>query len=317
MHIEISIPRPGITLLTIAAVSGWAMYLASPSGPAGPTVIQAPAAQVVQSASLGPAAGASEAMHAAGNDAAGAADLSSHAAPDNPQMTQAEMRLRWARAEQDFLRQKENIVRQQLRSLQQQREALGEIVDPEIEEQFRASVLLLTSLVKDQQKAEQFLLLAFRQMWEAEERAMELAKGKPAGAISLVWPVEPSLGISAGFLDEGYKKRFKVEHYAIDVPVLQGTDVFAAHEGMVEDVVDHGLGYNYLTIRGEGYATVYGHLSEFAVRPGQRVRVGDRIGRSGGMPGLPGGGSSTGPHLHFGLYVNGSPVDPTEYLPSR
>ena len=318
MHIEISIPRPGITLLTVAAVSGWAMVLLPASTPAAPTVVEAPTAQVLSPVAQGPSAGVERAMEEVGR-AQVHDEQHVHSVAQEIEtptgMSQAEMRLRWARSEQAFLQQKENIVREQLRSLQQQREALGPVVDPEIEDQFRRSVQTLTALMKDQQQAEQFLLLAFRQMWEAEERAMALATGEQSGTISLLWPVEPALGISAGFMDEGYKKRFKVDHYAIDIPVEQGTDVFAAHDGLIEDVVDHGLGYNYVTLSGGGYATVYGHLSEFAVRPGQRVRAGDRIGRSGGMPGLPGGGSSTGPHLHFGLYVKGSPVDPTPYLP--
>ena len=83
----------------------------------------------------------------------------------------------------------------------------------------------------------------------------------------------------------------------------------------MKDVVDHGLGYNYITIDHGGFATVYGHVSEFNVRPGQRVQAGDKIGKTGGMPGLRGGGSSTGPHLHFGVYVKGVPVDPLKYLP--
>ncbi len=309
MNIELHIPRPGVTLLAVAAISGWALYFTSGSTDASvsagqATVIEAPAME-------SPAAPVNTPSPLVGS-------LVESPVVDSEEdihLSQAEMRIKWARAEQELLRVKQDIIRDQLAGLQKERDALGDVIDPEIEQMFRQSVQMLTSLVKDEKKAEQFLLLSYRQEWEAEEQGMAAATGAPQGKVAVFWPVEPKIGISAYFLDKGYKERFKVEHYAIDIPVPQGTDLLAAQDGIVKNVVDHGLGYNYITIDHGGYATVYGHVSEFAVRPGQRVRAGDRIGRSGGMPGLPGGGSSTGPHVHFGLYLNGKPVDPLKYLP--
>lgn len=315
MQIEIQIPRPGTTLLAIAAVTGWAMYW----GSATQTAQVAPAVQVIS-------AEEQSQSHEHEELPAGGELLPDDSAPvpiipgvgDGKGLTEGEMRMKWTRAEQQYLLERENIIRAQIDGLQKQREALGEHVDPELEEEFRSSVRLLTSLLQDRQKGEQFLLASYRQMWEAEERAMSIASPSPASSIfEPLWPVEPEIGISAYFMDEGYKERFKVEHYAVDIPVAQGSTVTAAAAGLVKDVVDHGLGYSYMTIDHGGYVTVYGHLSRFDVAPGQRVRAGERIGLSGGMPGLPGGGSSTGPHLHFGVYKDGKPVDPLKYLPKR
>ncbi|MSR87541.1 hypothetical protein EXS70_05265 [Candidatus Peribacteria bacterium] len=307
MHIELHLPRPGVTLLAIFAVTGWTLFFSNTSRSA--SVVEAPPMEIHTDASS--------------SIAVVALPVASSVIPykqpvteeEESHLSSAEMRIKWARAEQEFLRQKQDIIREQLEGLQKEREALGPNISPALEEQFRRSVQMFTSLVKDEEKAEQFMLTSYRQEWEAEERAIAASTGAPDKPVSLYWPVEPALGISAYFLDTGYKQRFKVEHYAIDIPVAQGTDILAAGDGIVTDVVDHGLGYNYITINHGGYATVYGHVSEFSVRPGQRVRLGDRIGKSGGMPGLPGGGSSTGPHVHFGVYVNGSPVDPLRYLP--
>lgn len=58
----------------------------------------------------------------------------------------------------------------------------------------------------------------------------------------------------------------------------------------------------------EGYQSLYGHLSRLAVRPGQRVEKGQVLGYVGST------GRSTGPHLHYGVYRYGSPVDPRPYL---
>ncbi|NOS68150.1 MAG: M23 family metallopeptidase [Candidatus Peribacteraceae bacterium] len=331
MQIEIHLPKPGVALLAIAAVSGWALYFSSGEKTVDATVIEAPSmlapsssprsGERIEGASA-PAAGTAAAIEATHthderpSPSPFAAQVQSDDEEDDtPRLTQTAMRVKWARAEQEFLREKQDIIRDQLAGLQKERDALGETIDPELEEEFRRSVQLLTSLVKDQQKAEDFLRGAFRQMWNAEEDAMAAATGSPKNDVGIYWPVKATLGISAYFLDPGYKERFKVDHYAIDIPVAQGSDLVAAADGVVKNVVDHGLGYNYITIDHDGFATVYGHISEFAVRPGQRVRAGDRLGKTGGMPGLKGGGSSTGPHLHFGLYVNGVPVDPLKYLP--
>ncbi len=321
MHIELHLPRPGLTLLAAAAVSGWALYFTTGQTQTA-SVIEAPV--IVQAQPQIPVA-AVPALPAAPVVSAVVPPMEPVAAlpvapvfiedEDTSGLTQAEMRIKWARAEQEYLRQKQDIIREQLEGLRQEREALGDVINADLEQQFRRSAELLTSLVKDESKAEQFLLMSYRQQWEAEERAMATATGSPEGKVVVYWPIEPKIGISAYFLDKGYKERFKVEHYAIDIPVPQGTAVLAAADGIVKDVVDHGLGYNYVTIDHGGYATVYGHISTFSVRPGQRLRAGDPIGYSGGMPGLPGGGSSTGPHLHFGVYVKGVPVDPLKYLP--
>ncbi len=322
MHIEIHLPRPGVALLAIAAVSGWGMYWSSGTEAETAAVIEAPPIHAPTAPAVEQAA-PERAQGEIPTAAFGDSGQDNTEEGDDTRLTQTEMRVKWARAEQDFLRQRQDIIRDQLQGLQKERDALGPNIDPDLEEQFRRSVQLLTSLVRDQQKSEQFLRASYRQGWQAEEDAMAAAAGVPEKHVSLFWPVEPTIGISAYFLDPGYKERFKVDHYAIDVPVPQGTDVLAAADGIVKDVVDHGLGYSYVTITHgnmqngvpKGTAAVYGHLSEISVRPGQRVKAGDVVGKSGGMPGLKGGGSSTGPHLHFGLYINGVPVDPLQYLP--
>lgn len=60
--------------------------------------------------------------------------------------------------------------------------------------------------------------------------------------------------------------------------------------------------------------SMYCHLSEFKVSQGQEVSQGQVIALSGGEPGTPGAGVSTGPHLHFGMQLNGEWVDPLLYV---
>ncbi len=130
------------------------------------------------------------------------------------------------------------------------------------------------------------------------------------------WPVYGP--ISAGFKNKAYVGRFGVQHYGADIVVPQGTSVGAATDGVVFLVRDGGkTGYTYILIgHRDGYATLYGHLSETLVRAGQEVVAGQVIGLSGGKPGTHGAGPmTTASHLHFEVILNGVNVDPLGVLP--
>lgn len=134
-----------------------------------------------------------------------------------------------------------------------------------------------------------------------------------------LWPVSPDKGISATFHDASYKKRFGMQHNAIDIPAPQGTDILAPADGYVYKTVDNGLGYSYIIIlHRNNVRTVYGHVSKFLVSPGDMVVAGEAIGKVGGTPGTKGAGKmTTGPHLHFEVLVNEVYKNPEMYLPAR
>lgn len=99
-------------------------------------------------------------------------------------------------------------------------------------------------------------------------------------------------------------------HWGVDVAVVEGTPVWAAHAGRV-DFTGRAGGYGNLVIlvRDDGFQTRYGHLSAFVAEEGQRVEAGDLIARSGNT------GRSTGPHLHFETRINPfQAVDPLGYF---
>lgn len=318
MQIEITIPRPGVTLLAIVAVTGWYLALRQPTAPTAAVV--SPEVPVVQGNPVGGQRSSSSPLaivepdHT--HDDADAAEA--RGGDDTPSVLRqqmAEWRVLQAREEQQVLLSKQQILRTQLEALQKQRRVLGAQIDPKLEEQFAQGVRMLVGLLEDEKRSTDFLRTALGQVWEAQGRVAALATGNPKD-ILLAWPVPPLQGISAHFLDKEYKKIFKMEHYAIDIPVPQGSPVRSAANGTVRDVVDHGLGFSYITIEhDDGTVTLYGHMSAFKVKPGDTVFAGTIIGSSGGMPGTRGAGMSTGPHVHFGLYVKGTPVDPLPYLP--
>ncbi len=231
------------------------------------------------------------------------------------QVQEAEANIRRLREEQNVLSRREQILRAELEAIEQEL--------TQTDNQILIIKLLdtrerLLRLLDDQDAAEQEILLSLRQIWDAQGVAIAASQVDAGGVMpDFYWPVEPTLGVSAGFHDAAYHKRFGMEHNAIDIPVLQGSVVFAAADGIVEKIADNGLGYSSLVIRHSGgYATLYGHVSGFLVEEGDHVRAGDPVVLSGGTPGTKGAGRmTTGAHLHFEVIRSGAHVDPLTVLP--
>lgn len=98
-------------------------------------------------------------------------------------------------------------------------------------------------------------------------------------------------------------------HSGIDLAAPEGTPIYATHDGYVATAGNAG-GYGLLVVidGGNGIQTKYAHQSQLAVQPGQQVRQGQLIGYVGST------GQSTGPHLHYEVWINGRSVDPRSYL---
>lgn len=125
----------------------------------------------------------------------------------------------------------------------------------------------------------------------------------------------PNRRPTPGFFSHGYgwrKDPFTGQrefHHGVDIVANLGTPILAPADGVVTRARRmQGYGKMVHLSHGYGMATRYGHLSEILVRPGQRVRRGDVIGRVGST------GRSTGPHLHYEVFKAGRRVDPRPYL---
>ena len=101
-----------------------------------------------------------------------------------------------------------------------------------------------------------------------------------------------------------------IAHNGVDYKAPVGTAVKAAAAGKVIYSGWYG-GYGKVVIleHGNGYATLYCHLAAYDVAAGERVKAGREIGHVGST------GMSTGPHLHFELRRDGTPIDPAKFLP--
>jgi murein DD-endopeptidase MepM/ murein hydrolase activator NlpD len=122
------------------------------------------------------------------------------------------------------------------------------------------------------------------------------------GSGQLIWPA--SGGVSSPF-----GMRWGRLHAGIDMPLPEGTPLRAADSGRVVIAGWTGGYGNYTCIQHTGsLSTCYAHQSAIGTTVGSSVSQGQVIGQSGNT------GNSTGPHLHFEVRVNGSPVDPMGYL---
>jgi murein DD-endopeptidase MepM/ murein hydrolase activator NlpD len=98
------------------------------------------------------------------------------------------------------------------------------------------------------------------------------------------------------------------DHVGFDLSVVEHYPIEAGNDGTVVLAEYFGIyGNTVLVDHGAGLISLYGHLSEIGVKPGQMVKKKDVLGKSGAT------GLAGGDHLHFGMFLHGVPVNPTEW----
>ena len=156
---------------------------------------------------------------------------------------------------------------------------------------------------------------------KAAEAAKKAAQSKSASSStststvrasgSMVWPCPSYNYIRSNYGYRTHPITGKVSsfHKGIDIAASSGNPVLAAASGtVVKSYMSSSYG-NYIVIsHGGGLMTAYAHLSRRLVSVGDTVSAGQQIGKVGST------GNSTGPHLHFEVYVNGSTVNPMNYV---
>ena len=150
----------------------------------------------------------------------------------------------------------------------------------------------------------------------AEAAAAAAAAGGSSGggsanaSGSFLWPVASYVYVSSRFGMRVHLITGKTKsHTGIDIASNQGTAVYASDGGSVTLAGWNGGYGNCIMIdHGNGYVTLYGHLSSISVSVGQTVSQGATIGAVGST------GNSTGPHLHFEVLKNGTRIDPEQFF---
>ena len=122
------------------------------------------------------------------------------------------------------------------------------------------------------------------------------------------WPVMGWLSSSFGTRKDPFTGQPDF-HTGLDISAGHGTPVKATADGVVESAAYNGnYGNSIVVTHGFGIATRFGHLSQYAVRAGQKVKRGEIIGYVGST------GRATSPHLHYEILLNGQPSNPLRLL---
>lgn len=115
--------------------------------------------------------------------------------------------------------------------------------------------------------------------------------------------------ISGGHFTSGFGRRWGRMHKGVDWGCPTGTTVYASCAGtVIQAAYSGGYGNVVVISHPDGRMTRYAHNSKLLVHVGQHVEQGEPIAKSGST------GRSTGPHVHFELYINGSAVNPLNYI---
>jgi len=131
------------------------------------------------------------------------------------------------------------------------------------------------------------------------QKKQTISAGNVSATGSFVWP-------ATGYISQ-YSTWY---HTAIDIANPGAPDILAADSGTVTTVLRqrYAYGYHVMIDHGNGFVTLYAHMSEIYVTPGQPIAKGQAIGRMGCT------GRCTGTHLHFEVRKNGVLQNPLGYL---
>jgi murein DD-endopeptidase MepM/ murein hydrolase activator NlpD len=128
-------------------------------------------------------------------------------------------------------------------------------------------------------------------------------------SIPSLWPVQGRITSSFGEVRYSPSSGGTRPHMGIDISAPTGTPIVAPADGIVLSAgreAEYGL--RVLVDHGHGFNTMYGHLNEIRVKPGDRVKRGQILGTVGTT------GNTTGPHLHYEVRIHGRPTNPFSYL---
>lgn len=172
---------------------------------------------------------------------------------------------------------------------------------------------VLNDVVKEKKALEQALDELEQASNQLESMIRSIQGGdtsKPLGTGVYIWPCPGHTGISSpyGMRFHPILKTRKM-HTGIDIPAPSGASIVAADSGtVIYSGWMSGYGQVVVISHDSKMSTLYAHQSTILAGKGAKVDKGQVIGRVGST------GFSTGPHLHFEVRVNGSPVEPTAYV---
>lgn len=175
----------------------------------------------------------------------------------------------------------------------------GELADENSNKDYASLVVRIDKALKETQLKEQSVNF----LWEGLSERQSLLNSTPN-----IKPAKGWLTSRFGYRVSPFSGK-SVLHAGLDIAAAPGSPAYAPADGIVTFAsYDEGYGKLISVDHGYGVSTRFGHLSQIYVQVGQRISKWDVLGSVGNT------GRSTGPHLHYEVRVNGTPVDPINYI---
>ena len=200
----------------------------------------------------------------------------------------------------------QNELEQEQKELQEEIDEANDLILA-LADEIRTNQKTYQEILEKEEEADRELRSMMAQL-ERERQAYAITAVSSTGAF--IWPVPSCTYLTSRFGMRTHPILGTVRtHSGIDVGAAAGSSVLAADGGTVTQASDSGNGYGNCVIinHGNGYVTLYGHLSSISVSNGQTVTQGQQIGTVGST------GLATGPHLHYEVWFSGSRIDPEQF----
>ncbi|MEN8210670.1 MAG: peptidoglycan DD-metalloendopeptidase family protein [Thermodesulfobacteriota bacterium] len=176
-------------------------------------------------------------------------------------------------------------------------------LDMPLEEEHNTLIREMHEQVSQMEHVTKTQVLDFTNLIKELEQKRNLFASTPS-----IRPVKGWISSRFGYRKSPFTGR-KEFHSGLDIATKSGTKLVATANGRISYAARKGYIGNLVIIdHGFGMVTKYGHLKKILVKRGQKVKRGDVIGLIGNT------GRSTGPHVHYEVRVNGTPVNPLKYI---
>ncbi len=175
----------------------------------------------------------------------------------------------------------------------------GELAQEVADKDYASLVIRIERAVKETQLKEQSVI----DLWEGLSERQSLLSATPN-----IKPAKGWFTSRFGYRMSPFSGK-SILHAGLDIAAAPGSPVYAPADGVVTFAsYDEGYGKLVSVDHGYGVSTRFGHMSQIYVQVGQRITKWDVLGAVGNT------GRSTGPHLHYEVRINGTPVDPINYI---